>query len=563
MLMKRFRIAAITLLGVGLAACSGLSDLTDLEVTNENAPDRERVLAQAQDLEGVIGGAMLIYWGGSEYTSPSWALSTTADEGTMSWGNFGMQQLSSEPRVAWPNDPAWTYRATTQEPWYENYGALSAVYDGITGIDANADAATTIDVNRAKAFAKLVQGLAHGYLAAFFDSAFVFDETVNLETDLLELKPYPDVHAAAIAELEEAISIASSNSFTIPNEWFDGNAMTNTQLARFAHSIIARLMTQVARTPADRAAVDWATVIGHVNAGITSDINIVSNRDRFWKALQWYGYQTTNNTWARGDYKTIGWTDQSGGFANWLATPVAQRNEFLITTADRRITGAGGPQTNGTDFRYAGPSTFPSARGTYHYSYYGGSRFGNYPSSNGTAPARWMTTVEMQLIKAEGLLRTGGAAALPEVVSIINATRVTRGQLPAATVADADLMDKLIYEKRIETYLLCSGCSYFDRRGFGPTAPTGPAFHHGPVEGTPTHFAVPGLELNVLQKPLYTYGGVGNEGSSLQPSGAPGIGGGSIGTRAPASLVYRPASQRGTASEFSPGALALAGQRYY
>ena len=561
--MKRFRIAAIALLTVGLAACSGLDDLTDLQVPNENAPDRDRVLAQAQDIEGVIGGALLIWWGGTHYSSPSWALSTAADEGTMSWGNFGMQQLSSEPRVAWPNDPAWTYRATTQTPWYENYGALSSVYDGLTSIAGNPDAGDEIDVNRANAFAKLVQGMAHGYLATFFDSAFVFDETVDLETDVLTLKPYPDVYAAAMAEFQEAINLANANSFTIPNEWFDGNPMTNTQLARFAHSLMARLMTQVARTPAERAAVDWAAVINHVDAGITQDIQVVSNTDRFWKSLEWYGNQVTNRTWARADYKTIGWTDQSGNFAAWLATPVAQRNEFLITTNDRRITAAGDPDSGGTDFAYMRASTFPSARGTYHYSFYGGKRFANYPASNGTSPARFMTTVEMQLIKAEGLLRTGGAAALPQVVSIINATRVTRGQLPAATVADADLMDKLIYEKRMETYLLCSGCAYFDRRGFGAPAPTGPAYHQGPVEGTPTHFAVPGLELNVLQKPLYTYGGVGNEGGSLQPSGAPGLAGSVVGTRVPASLVYRPASERYVGSEFSPGAVALARERYY
>jgi len=558
--MKRFRIAAHALLLVGLAACSTLDELTDLQVPNENNPDRERVLAQATDIEGVIGGALLIWWGGSQYSSPSWALSTAADEGTMSWGNFGMQQLSSEPRVAWPNDPAWTYRAMTQTPWYGNYGALSAVYDGLTSIATNPTAASDIDVNRAKAFAKLVQGMSHGYLALFYDSAFVFDENVNLETDVLTLKPYPDVAAAAYAELQEAITIANANSFTIPNEWFDGNPMTNTQLARFAHSLLARFMSQMPRSPGERAALNWNTIIGHVDAGITSDIEIVSNTDRFWKSLQWYGYQVTNTTWARADYKTIGWLDTSGRFATWLATPVANRNEFLLDTPDRRIIGAGGNKTDGTDFKYMGPSRFPSARGTYHYSFYGGSRYANYPASNGTAPARWMTTVEMQHIKAEGLLRTGGPTQA--VADIINATRVTRGQLPPALATDADLMDKLIYEKRIEGYLLCSGCAYFDRRGFGPPAPTGPAFHQGPVEGTPAHFAPPGLELNVLQKPLYTYGGVGNEGGTLQPSGAPALHLSSAGTKAPASAVYVPAARR-FGGEFSPGAAALAERRYW
>jgi hypothetical protein len=113
----------------------------------------------------------------------------------------------------------------------------------------------------------------------------------------------------------------------------------------------------------------------------------------------------------------------------------------------------------------------------------------------------------------------------------------------------------------METYLLCSGCSYFDRRGFGPVAPTGPSFHHGLVEGTPLHYAPPGVELQVLQKPLYTYGGVGNEGGSLQPSGAPGLHTAS-GQGVSASLVYRSAAKRNAQPGFSPGAAALSGLRY-
>ena len=124
----------------------------------------------------------------------------------------------------------------------------------------------------------------------------------------------------------------------------------------------------------------------------------------------------------------------------------------------------------------------------------------------------------------------------------MNQTRVTRGGLPPATAADADLFDKLMYEKRIETFLLCSGCAYFDRRGLGPLVPTGPNHHWGLVEGSPLHFPVPADELIALGKPLYSYGGVGNEGGTLAPAPAPmtaeGAGGGSGGS-VPAELVYR------------------------
>ncbi|MGH7528869.1 MAG: hypothetical protein ACREMN_00655 [Gemmatimonadales bacterium] len=562
--MKRFRIAVLAPVMIGFAGCG----LTDLDVPNENNPDRKAVLDRAQDIENVIGGAMLTWWEGTEHAgSPSWALSTAADEGTMSWGNFGMQQLSSEPRAAWPNEPSFTYSFTTESAWYGSYGALSSIHDGVNAIANDPDAAAEIDVDRATAFAKLVQGMSHGFLALMYDSAFTLEETVNIETDVLALKPYTEVYALAVAELEDAIAIATAPgvSFTLPATWFDNNALTNQQLAQLAHSYLARLMTQVARTPADRDAVDWPTVMNHVDAGITSDVLAqgTGRFTRFFKALEWYGYQTGSTTWARADYKTIGWTDTSGGFATWLATPAAQRTEFLVSTADARITLSGDPQMDGTDFKYQGPSRFPEARGTYHYSLYGGKRFATYPPSDATLPARWMTTVEMQLIKAEGLLRTAGPSQA--VADIINATRETRGQLPPAlaTETEAALMDKLIYEKRIETYLLCSGCSYFDRRGFGPLAATGPSFHHGLVQGTPLHFAPPGSELEVLQKPLYSYGGAGGEGTSLAPSppgpqlvAAAGVG-------VPAAHVYRSPAERVQRSAISPGAAALSTMRVH
>ncbi len=172
----------------------------------------------------------------------------------------------------------------------------------------------------------------------------------------------------------------------------------------------------------------------------------------------------------------------------------------------------GDPQGHGTDFEFKGPSQFPVDRGTYHYSFYGNQRYGAFHL--GPGPITHMTVAEMQLIRAEGSLEMGDAAS---AAAIINATRVTRGRLPAAAAGDADLMDKLIYEKRIEEFILCSGCAFFDRRGFGPLAPTGPDFHQGPVEGTPLHFPIPGVALERLGLPNYTFGGIGME---LAPSAA-------------------------------------------
>jgi hypothetical protein len=221
-------------------------------------------------------------------------------------------------------------------------------------------------------------------------------------------------------------------------------------------------------------------VIAHVDQGIQADVVIEGVFDLWWDALKYYG---PRSNWTRADYKTIGWLDTSGNFTTWLATPLADRNDVELSTPDARIMA------------------------------YVATREG---------PITHMTTVEMQLIKAEGMLRTAGPS--PAVVGIINATRVGNGQLAPATTGESqsDMMDKLIYEKRIEGFLLCGGCAFFDRRGFGPLAPTGPAFHQGLVEGTPLHFPIPGQELERLGLPYYTFGGIGTEmaeGAAVQHVG--------------------------------------------
>lgn len=530
---KWFAVASAALLVFAVAACESFQDIGDLEVINQNEPDRARALKLAGDVEALIGSAFNVWWNGSQAnSSPTWMLSTTADEGSMSWGNFGMRQSSSEPRVAWPNTSSYRFSFTTETGWFGSYEALSGVYDGLQSLD-DPDVAAELDVNRATAWGKFVQGLSHSWIALMYDSGFIFDETVDLfEADgvtpvELELKPYPNLMTAAIAEFDEAISIASSNTFTTGSPWLNGTVLTSGELARVISSFQARYMSQVARTPAERVYTPayWAKIVSLVDAGITADFEVKGDgAEIWWHSLYWRGNQPSpNRTWGRADYKTIGYTDQSGEYAGWLATAVADRNYIEITTDDRRLTGSAGPTDDGTDFDYQGTTNFRAARGTYHRSFYGQQRYVTWPESDGTIDFKMISFDAQQLLKAEGLIRAGGAANLDAATIIINNTRVGRGiDLTPALAGDADLMDKMIYEKRIENFLVCSGCAFFDRRGWGPLVDTRgspPGTHHqGLVEGTKLHYAPPGAELETLEKPIYSYGGVGFEGSTLAPA---------------------------------------------
>lgn len=496
----------LTVLALVLAAC------TDLDTENLNSPDTERALAEPGDVESLIGSAFLTWFDATQGFTPAMALSTAADEATASWGNFGMQDISSEPRTAFPNTTGYGYRSVVQNPWYDMYGAISAVNDGLNAIEDGMEFGEDgRDTPRAEAFAKFMQGLAHGWLALQFDRAFIFTEEDDLETTEFELAPYDEVMDAAIAMLDEAASIASANSFELPSNWIGGQSYSSATLARIAKSYSARFLAAVARTPEERAAVNWQEVITRINAGITADFGPVLD-DNTWD--EGYKDRLPRFDWTRADYRAVGPADVSGGYQAWLATPVADRQPFDMMSPDRRVTGPT-PKSSGTDFTYREPQNHRADRGTYHFSRYYHTRYlwvRQLPI--GFDPI--MTIPEMDLLKAEAFIRTNQPA---QAVPLINKTRTSRGKLPPVTTtgpaqaadcvpktptgACGNLMDALIYEKRIETFGVAGGLAFFDARGWGYL-----------VEGTPIHLPIPARELETLNMPAYTFGGVGNPGAA-------------------------------------------------
>ena len=508
----------------------------DLVVENTNSPDKSQVLADPNDVVNLIGSSFLDFWRANVWPNGQMPLTAMADEYSYSWANFAGRHLSSEPRVAFDNSPTFAYADAMKEPWDNNYLAISNTSDALSII--NQDESAFEEAAKLKAFARFIQGLCHGYIALRYDQGFTVDENSDLTT--LELKPYPEVMEFALEKLEEAIAIANSNSFTIPAEddWIFGLTVTNEDLTRLAHSFMARFIASVGRRPAERASVNWALVIQHAERGITEDWAPIGNDsgELEWDPTKAWGQE--GRSWSRADYRTIGPADKSGGFRNWLNQPVEDRSVFDIYTSDRRIVGpedgmetivageqrdrAGAhtagtvltyPRNSGTDFEYWGvPGPFPPSRGTYHYSSHTHKRYRAYLDNGNNGPMVQFKVTELDMLIAEGLLRTGGST--DRVAELINKTRVERGQLNPASgsdavgspdddqspMDDAGLWAKLKHEKNIECYLAASGRAYFDKRGWGDLVP-----------GSPLHFAVPGGELEVLQIPIYTFGGPGGD----------------------------------------------------
>jgi hypothetical protein len=258
-------------------------------------------------------------------------------------------------------------------------------------------------------------------------------------------------------------------------------------------------------------------------AGITEDFAPIGDDNGLfeWDCMKFYG--SDGETWSRMDYRTIGPADESGGYQNWLASPVEGRRVFDIHTGDRRIVGdAVDPTVDGKYTEYWGLNgPFPAARGTYHYSSQTHRRWRDYLLNNANGLMPYILVSEMDLLQAEGLLRTGGS--MLSVAGLINKTRVAIGELNPATASDpignpsdehshldsATLWARLKYEKHIETFQTAAGLAFFDDRGWGDL-----------LEGTPIHFPVPGVELETLGLQQYTFGGVGGPGAALKTGAA-------------------------------------------
>lgn len=506
-------IATTALLTIG--ACS------DLEVTNPNQPERTRALGNATDVESLISSQFRTYWilvqgSGDGDGSAAATLDALAESEVSNSANDGTQDAGDLPPKPLPNIVGYRWGNGWRSPWLLQNRSLSAIAGGLQAIS---DGGLTLDEGpRLQAFAKLMQGLFHGQIALLYDRGFIIDETV-VDASTLTLQPYDQVMTAARGYLADARTIAAANSFTIPAGWMGPASYSSEDLVQILHSYEARFMAQVARNPAERAAVDWTSVISHVDNGVTSDFGVeLDGPGGVWQS----NYKERSGEGSSVGLSFIGPSDQSGAYIAWENEAAAARTAFEIDTDDLRITD-GTPTGAGQLTVYRVFFNNQPERGTYYLSNYWPNWYFDI-SETSFGFAADLSVQEMNFLKAEANIRLGTPVlALPA----INDLRVSVGGLPPATVtgvsgarcvpraigplgkasgqaqgACGDLLTTLIYEKRLAVYQLSVGSVFFDARGFG-TLRTGRAIH----------LPVPAEDLQLLGISFYSFGG-GGDGSA-------------------------------------------------
>ena len=467
-----------------------VTSCADLDIANENEPDAAKVFASAADIANIPGGAFVSLHQAVSTVNTGTAWSTNADVLTNSWGNFGIRNMSEEPRIPIDNSLTSNDAAAISTCYSLLYGANSS------GIDlefylSNPDNIPVIvngtDITAMlQAVSSYIIGRSHMILATLYDKGFTADGATDLGG--LEFTDYQQVRDFAVAKLENAAAIASANTFTLPNTYINGLDMSSADFAKLANTVAAQTMVLNARNSTENAATDWAKVLTLANAGIDFDYAPIGDDNLWYDDYKLLGGGALVNgniatTWARTDVKIMNMMDPSypTAFPATGEAPVAVTNDNRINT----------------DFLYLPTNVYPESRGRYRFSNYCHNRYAVNSTAWNGIPMPHILKAENDLMIAEALVRTGGNKGT--AATMINNTRVTRGGLAAltGTEADATLLDAIYYEKIIELMNTWGGRDLAEVRRFDKLQ-----------EGSFEQLPVPGGELTLLGIEIYTFGGV-------------------------------------------------------
>jgi hypothetical protein len=528
----------------------------DLALENLNQPDRGRALAEPADVQNLIGSTFVRYFQGIHSLSGTHDVSYQAylmpavGNETVTHILYGgaSEIVGSFPRAMLRNEPSMPAQLDPTGPlpaWRYLHEVVSSANEGLQAIDGGMRfmVAGRDETMRAKAFAKFMQGLAWGHMAITWDRSTLIDELDELPrgqaalyalvTD--RLRPYPEVLARAVKSLDEAIAIAEQHPFVLPPTWTrnDAGDVSSAELIQIAHSYVAKFTVYNARTPEERAKINWAEVLRRTELGVARDFGprlgtgATGVSSRYWDVLQ-----ANSGVNHRMHYDVLGPADQSGAYQEWARTPFTQRDRFDILTPDPRITGVVAtnhsmpdPKAPGAYYTYRDHDQgFSLGRPTNRalFSAYQWFRRSGAAQA-GAVPL--MGVDENNLIRAEALLRLGRLTEAAAAVNltrtrqhevIVGGTRIVVSGLPPVTAAGAptdsrgwcvprtaagacgSLLDALVYERRLELAGVDFIRSWADNRGFGVLD-----------NATFIQLPVPGRELLTLRLEGYTYGGVG------------------------------------------------------
>ena len=537
--MRRLSVIAGIAVGSAVFACHD-----PLSVVNENAADAGRALARPGDVEALIGSSYNIAWQatvGGQNDDVNNQLGVMSFENSSSLANFNMGTRGSLPRNPLNNQKGnpglvgnfWDYRTSAR--------AARSAADGLVQLNRTGFSIGSAQRDiRARAFAYFVMGLGNGNMALVYDSGAVVNEANGNDIPYPPLLAHDVLMKEALKQLDSAQKYAGQMTLTLDKIWIPtDNGLSSAEFIRLIRFVKARFRAEVARTPAERTAVDWAAVRDDALAGLTADVSTNMNPSGGWDYV-WYIQHFLFDTWTQQSPIIIGMADSSGAYDAWLALPLTQRSAFLIRSADQRFppgdtralqqasskTGTVQVPSRPNLYFRNRTATDPSGE-PYANSYYDWYRFQALFNANRIGKFPMFQKAENDLLLAEAYYRLND---LPSAIALINITRVSKGSLPplpaAMTATDpvpggvscvprvpdpaanyasskcGTLLEALKWEKRLELAYTQYGAWYFDSRGWGDLA-----------QGTALEWPVPYQEMDTRSEVYYNQQGGATKGT--------------------------------------------------
>ncbi len=525
------RLAAL-LGAASLAACDDR-----LAVSNPNVVDVDAAFRSTQGVEQIaLKSFQALFQGQYNSIDAIWpqALNLAAESGA-SVNNAGMNvRLSIQNRNPIDNSLGNLTQAGNNRDFsfYTRFARQNA--NAVRALDDIGDPPEL--KARARAVGYFNIGYALGHQSLVYDSAAVITPAA---TDEENFAGAATIAQTALGMLDSALAVAnepavaSGPAFPIPaGALLEGVSVDRARFIQIVRSMKARIRAGVARTPAERAAVNWTAVEADAANGITTDFGVGLNPTLGWAAGT-IVQLTLYRGWHYAPSLMIGMADTSGAYDAYIRVGnFADRNpqsalNFTIFTPDRRFPSGNTRAAQEAQNNENSPSTTiyfrnrpaaldaetSNASDPWSNSQYDHTRFRVIRNNNGSGTWVLMDADEMRMLRAEALIRLGRT---PEAIPLINASRTANG-LPAipaglgandpipgpncvprvpvnnnATVCGS-VLEAMKWEKRMETQLTGYAQWFIDGRGWGDL-----------ITGTPLEWPVPVQELNSRNKRIYT-----------------------------------------------------------
>lgn len=531
MLNRFFRVTGL----LSAAVLAGCSD--QLQVTNPNVVDVDAAFRTPAGIQQVISKSFQGVFQG-QYASLDALMPqamNSSGESSASVANAGMGLRTGIPRQLIDNQLGnQTFAGNFRDFSFMTRFARQAA-NGIRALRGlNQSEALTA---RPRALGFFLIGYAQGNIALMYDSAAVIRPDTVDET---KLDGATTVMANAQLMLDSALAIASSSAFGAANipgtDLINGTALSPARFIQLIRSYKARFRAGVARTPAERAAVDWALVEADAAAGITTDVTVALDATIGWSIAGTIGQLAVFGGWHQMPLLYAGMADTTGGYNAYIAVGsfATARTGFLMQTPDNRWPKGA---TRAAQQAFQAP-TVPAA-GVYFRnrpsgedindngnpwanSNYDHFRWRPINDANGVGTWTLMSFREIAMLRAEALIRLN---RIPDALPIINASRTANGlpaipagatattQVPGGTAANpviggsscvprvpvsatttacGTVLEAMKWEKRMESAFTGYAQWFIDGRGWGDLVP-----------GTPLEWPVPIQEMNSRGKTAY------------------------------------------------------------